>query len=97
MSGATHAGPSSDCSPVVKQVLLFILEGATVSPRRWKHGTMGFEARDAQILHQTQVFLLGALLPGCYWGSLGAGGYGRALLCLSTHGVRFGCRKLRAV
>lgn len=84
------------CSPVAKRALLFVLEGATISPRRWKRGTTGFEASDARIPHHTQMFLLGALLPGCYGGSLGARGDDGALLCLSTHGVRFGCRKLRA-
>lgn len=81
----------------MKRALLLILEGVTVSARRWKQGTGAFEASDAQVPHRTQILLLGALLPGCRRRSLEARGDGRALLCLCTHGVRVGCHKLRAV
>lgn len=95
--GHAHWAQRFLCSPVVKRVLLFILEGVTVSARCWKQGTGGFEASDAQITHRTPILLLGALLPGCCGRSLEARGDSRALLCLCTHGVRCGCSKLRAV
>lgn len=60
MTRAHVPDPAVTLLPVVKRALLFIPEGATVSPRRWKRGTMGFKASDAQIPHRAQVFLLGA-------------------------------------